>query len=101
MRPDDERECAEYLRASLPRLHRAAYLLRGDATEADDIVQATAVALYLHWRRVRAADNIEGYVRRVLDRPAPPVQSTVEDRDEMSGALARLRRGAANAAGRP
>ena len=37
--------------------------------EADDIVQATAVALYLHWRRVRAADNIEGYVRRVLVRP--------------------------------
>jgi DNA-directed RNA polymerase specialized sigma24 family protein len=60
MRPDDDRECAEHLRASLPRLHRTAYLLCGNATEADDIVQAT------------------------------PAESTVEDRDELTTALARL-----------
>jgi RNA polymerase sigma-70 factor (sigma-E family) len=112
MRPDDERACVEYLNASLPRLHRTAYLLCGSATDADDIVQATAVALYLNWRRIRAADNVDGYVRRVLvrkyldtkrlawarvlltnrapDRPAVAGGSTLEDRDELASALARL-----------
>src|SRR5690349_3576769 len=105
MRPDDERECAEYLRASLPRLHRTAYLLCGDATEADDVegyVRRVLVRKYLDtgrlgWARVLLTD-------RALDRPAPPVQSTVEDRQASRG-LAALReligRGAANAAGRP
>ena len=114
MRADDERECVDYLRANLPRLHRTAYLLCGDAHLADDLVQATAVALYLNWRRVRAADNVDGYVHRVLvrkhldtkrlawsrvllagdppDGPAavPGGESTVEDRDAMAAALARL-----------
>jgi RNA polymerase sigma-70 factor (sigma-E family) len=115
MRADDERECVEYLGANLARLHRTAYLLCGDAHLADDIVQSTAVALYLHWPRVRAADNIDGYVHRVLVRkhldtkrlawsrvvvltahtPDPPTaakvgESTVEDRDAMAAALARL-----------
>ena len=112
MRPDDERECVAYLTANLPRLHRTAYLLCGDAHLADDIVQSTAVALYLHWRRVRAADNVDGYVHRVMVRkhvdtrrlawsrvllteipPEPPAsggESTVEDRDAMAAALARL-----------
>ena len=114
MRADDERECVDYLRANLPRLHRTAYLLCGDAHLADDLVQSTAVALYLHWRRVRAADNVDGYVHRVLVRKhldakrlawsrvvltasppdgaagGPEQESTVEDRDAMAGALARL-----------
>jgi RNA polymerase sigma-70 factor (sigma-E family) len=114
MRADDERECVEYLRANLPRLYRTAYLLCGDAHLADDIVQSTAVALYLNWRRVRGAVNVDGYVHRVLvrkhldtkrlawsrvlltehppDRPlAPPDgESAVEDRDAMAAALARL-----------
>jgi RNA polymerase sigma-70 factor (sigma-E family) len=114
MRADDERECVNYLRANLPRLHRTAYLLCGDAHLADDLVQSTAVALYLHWRRVREADNVDGYVHRVLvrkhldtkrlawsrvllagyppDGPAagPGGESTVEDRDAMAAALAQL-----------
>jgi RNA polymerase sigma-70 factor (sigma-E family) len=111
MRQDDERECVDYLTASLPRLHRTAYLLCGDGDHADDIVQSTAVALYQHWRRVRAADNVDAYVHRMLvrkyldtkrlawsrvlltdrapERPAPG-GSTVEDRDELDAALARL-----------
>jgi RNA polymerase sigma-70 factor (sigma-E family) len=111
MRPETQREYVEYLTGSLPRLHRTAYLLCGDRYRADDIVQATALALYVHWRRVRAADNVDGYVHRTLvrqylntqrlawsrvllttrvpDSLAPP-DSSVEERDALAGALAGL-----------
>lgn len=68
MRPDQEREYIEYVTGRLPRLHRTAYLLCGDAHRADDIVQATLTALYTHWKRVTAAENIDGYVHSILVR---------------------------------
>jgi RNA polymerase sigma-70 factor (sigma-E family) len=68
MRPECEQQYVDYLTASLPRLNRTAYLLCGDADRADDIVQSTALALYLHWKRIQAADNIDGYVHRTLVR---------------------------------
>jgi len=66
MNAGDEREYAAYVTARLPALHRAAYLLTGDAHRADDIVQATLTCLYVHWRRARAADNTDAYVHRML-----------------------------------
>ena len=111
MQPRGDDEYTEYLTGRLPRLHRAAYLLCGDAHRADDIVQATALNLYLKWNRVRAAGNMDGYVHRMLvreflgqrrlawarvlltsrfaDRPAPPA-GNVEERDAVLAALARL-----------
>jgi RNA polymerase sigma-70 factor (sigma-E family) len=68
MRPEHEREYVEYVTVRLPRLHRAAYLLCADPYQADDIVQATVTALYLNWRRAVAADNLDGYVHRILVR---------------------------------
>jgi RNA polymerase sigma-70 factor (sigma-E family) len=68
MRPDLEREYVEYVSARLPRLHRTAYLLCSDAHLADDIVQATLTALYVHWKRAVGADNLDGYVHRIMVR---------------------------------
>jgi RNA polymerase sigma-70 factor (sigma-E family) len=68
MPPEAEREYVEYVSARLPRLHRAAFLLCGDAHRADDIVQATLTTLYLKWSRAAAADNLDGYVHRILVR---------------------------------
>ncbi|HEX5598657.1 MAG TPA: SigE family RNA polymerase sigma factor [Micromonosporaceae bacterium] len=68
MRPDLEREYVEYVTARLPRLHRTAYLLCGDAFQADDIVQATLTALYVNWKRAVGADNLDGYVHRIMMR---------------------------------
>ncbi|MGC4895125.1 SigE family RNA polymerase sigma factor [Micromonospora sp. DT31] len=68
MRPDLERKYVEYVTARLPRLHRTAYLLCADAFQADDIVQATLTALYLNWKRAVAADNLDGYVHRIMVR---------------------------------
>jgi RNA polymerase sigma-70 factor (sigma-E family) len=111
MRAEAEREFTEYLRARLPRLHRAAYLLCGDAHLAEDLVQSTALTLFRKWRTVTAADNVDAYVHRMLvnqflgerrrpwsrvllsDRPpdrAAPAQLGAEERDAVRTALARL-----------
>jgi RNA polymerase sigma-70 factor (sigma-E family) len=114
MRPDLERDYVDYVTARLPRLHRTAYLLCADAHQADDIVQATLTALYVHWQRAAAADNLDGYVHRILVRrylderrrawsrvllsdrlPELPDRSEhgVEERDELLTALRSLPRG--------
>jgi RNA polymerase sigma-70 factor (sigma-E family) len=114
MRSESEREYVEYVSARLPRLHRTAYLLCGDADRADDVVQATITSLYLHWRRASAADNLDGYVHRILvrrylderrrpwsgvvltaDAPdrAASADHSVEDRDTVTAALRRLPKG--------
>ncbi|BAL91696.1 putative RNA polymerase ECF-subfamily sigma factor [Actinoplanes missouriensis 431] len=68
MRADWEREYVEYVSGQLPRLHRTAYLLCANEFQADDIVQATLTSLYLGWRRAVRADNLDGYVHRILIR---------------------------------
>ncbi|MEJ3743642.1 SigE family RNA polymerase sigma factor [Actinomycetes bacterium KLBMP 9797] len=68
MATEEDREYVEYVSAVLDRLRRTAYLLCGDGDRADDIVQATLVAVYLRWRKIRAVDNIDGYVHRILVR---------------------------------
>lgn len=111
MHADAENEYVDYVKARLPELQRAAYLLCGDIDRAEDLVQATITAMYRHWRRVRAADNLDGYVHRMLvnrylderrlswsrtlltsrtpDRAAPPPRS-VEEADAVQAALGQL-----------
>lgn len=50
------------------RLHlfRMACLLCGDPHQAEDIVQDALARLYAAWPRASRADDIEGYVRRVI-----------------------------------
>jgi RNA polymerase sigma-70 factor (sigma-E family) len=101
----------EYASARRGDLRRTAYLLCGDWYLADDLVQEALAKLYVHWRRVRARGEVDGYVRRMLvngflagrrrawhrevataelpDRPAP---DTTDDgtRDALLRALAEL-----------
>src|SRR3954452_20399556 len=65
-RAGTEEAYVEYVTARLPALHRAAYLLCGDAHRADDVVQNTITKLYQHWKRVARTDNIDAYVHRML-----------------------------------
>ena len=58
----------QYVSARLHRLHRAAYLMCGEAHQADDLVQSTLVSLYTQWRQARSAANLDGYVHRILAR---------------------------------
>jgi RNA polymerase sigma-70 factor (sigma-E family) len=114
MRSDAEGDYVEYVRARLPRLRQAAYLLCGDAHRADDIVSGTLLALYRHWRHASASDNLNAYVHRMLvhqyldekrrrwsrvvlsapdgvDRAAPEID--VDGRADITSALRRLPQG--------
>ncbi len=111
MGTDTDGEYTAYVSARLPRLHRTAYLMCGDAHRADDLVQATLVSLYVHWRRASSAHNLDGYVHRIMThrfvdekrRPwsrvelhaEPPERGTappdgVDERDTVVAALRRI-----------
>lgn len=61
-------EYTEYVTAALPWLRRTAYLLCGDVHSADDVVQVAITRLYTSWRKARAADDLDAYVRAILVR---------------------------------
>jgi RNA polymerase sigma-70 factor (sigma-E family) len=63
---DREREFSDYVTARRAQLYRTACLLCGDPHRAEDIVQDALARLYANWPRVSRADNVEGYVRRIL-----------------------------------
>jgi RNA polymerase sigma-70 factor (sigma-E family) len=63
-----DNEYTEYVTAALPWLRRTAYLLCGDVHGADDVVQVAITRLYTSWRKARAADNLDAYVRAILVR---------------------------------
>ena len=75
-----------WLVAREPALQRTAHLLTGDIHSAQDLVQNTLARLYLQWERVRDADNVDAYVRKVLlnefrtawRRPVRRIEKTVE-----------------------
>ena len=51
-----------------PSLRRTAYLLCGDWHQADDLVQAALVKLYVAWPRIRQSETPDGYTHRILVR---------------------------------
>ncbi len=64
MSRDDE--FTAYVAGRRAHLVRAAFLLCGDTHRAEDLVQATLAKLYVAWPRVRRADVVDAYVRRML-----------------------------------
>jgi RNA polymerase sigma-70 factor (sigma-E family) len=112
VRSDLEQEYVEYVQARLARLHRMAYLLCGDASRADDIVQSALTTLYVRWRHIRDADSVDAYVHTMVvhtflgekrrawnrvrlvevppDRPQPDLEPAVLNRVDVRAALRRL-----------
>jgi RNA polymerase sigma-70 factor (sigma-E family) len=64
-RLDAERDFEEFVVACWPRLCRAAYLLTGDRSDAEDLAQTALARTYAAWSRVRRADAF-AYVRKVM-----------------------------------
>jgi RNA polymerase sigma-70 factor (sigma-E family) len=65
--PDDvDTEFQHYMAARWPALVRTAYLLTGDQHLAEDLAQTALTKVYASWRRVRRADDVDAYVRRIL-----------------------------------
>ncbi|GAA3455285.1 SigE family RNA polymerase sigma factor [Dactylosporangium matsuzakiense] len=104
---------AEFVAARSHVLLRAAWLLTGDAANAEDLLQTALARSWRHWERIAAAGNPEAYVRRVLfhtylswwrrrwrgelPSAAPPDRAGADDiaaasaaRDGVRRALARL-----------
>lgn len=66
MRAADEAEFREYMAARWPALLRTAYLLTGDRYLAEDLAQSALEKTALAWSKVRRADDVHAYVRRIL-----------------------------------
>jgi len=45
---------------------RTAYLLTGNRTDAEDLLQTSLAKLYLAWDRVRDREAVDAYVRRIM-----------------------------------
>lgn len=63
---DREPDFSDYVSARRPQLYRTACLLCGDPHRAEDVVQDALDKLHRNWSRVTRANNVEGYVRRIL-----------------------------------
>lgn len=110
--PGRDAEFADFMRSAAPALARTAWLLCGDAHQADELVQQALVRTYLAWPRARDRDPL-AYARRVLanqristwrrlrrellvspsdvpDAVDQRVEHTYADRDQLVRALARL-----------
>jgi RNA polymerase sigma-70 factor (sigma-E family) len=65
-RPPTDEEFAELVHACWASLYRTAYLMLGDAAEAEDLVQTALAKTYASWRKVRSIDAAPGYARTTL-----------------------------------
>jgi RNA polymerase sigma-70 factor (sigma-E family) len=63
-------EFAELVTARSAALHRAAYLMVGDAALAEDLVQEALVKTYVAWPRLRDPANAEAYCRKAITTTA-------------------------------
>jgi RNA polymerase sigma-70 factor (sigma-E family) len=62
----DDEEFSTFVRSSSAELQRMAWLLTGDWSAAQDLVQSSLIKTWLRWRMVRRRDAPEAYVRRVM-----------------------------------
>jgi RNA polymerase sigma-70 factor (sigma-E family) len=110
--PEAERRYRDWAELRAPQLHRTAYLLCGDWHLAEDLVQESFVRAAVHWARVEAMANADGWLYRVLvnehrqrwrrrsnrESPSATLPETIEqdrsddraERDEIMAALSRL-----------
>jgi RNA polymerase sigma-70 factor (sigma-E family) len=65
-RPPSDEEFAELVHACWASLYRTAYLMLGDAGDAEDLVQTALAKTYANWRRVRSVEAAPGYARTTL-----------------------------------
>ncbi|HEY3870499.1 MAG TPA: SigE family RNA polymerase sigma factor [Actinocrinis sp.] len=59
-------EFTEFARARQHGLMRTAYLLCGNPSGAEDLVQEALTNLCRHWNRARKADSVDAYAHRTL-----------------------------------
>ena len=65
MKPSEEAAFEQFAAHAMPRLLRTAWLLTGDPTRAEDVVQESLVRMFGVWPRV-GHDEPEAYCHRIL-----------------------------------
>ena len=66
----DRAEFAEFVAARSAALHRAAYLMVGDVSLAQDLVQEALTKTYVAWPRLHDKGNAEAYTRKAITTTA-------------------------------
>ena len=66
----DRAEFSDFAVARAGSLHRAAYLMVGDAQLAQDLVQEALTKTYVAWPRLRDRGNAEAYCRKAITTTA-------------------------------
>jgi len=66
----DAEAFADFVAARSGALHRAAYLMVGDAQLAQDLVQEALTKTYVAWPRLRDPRNAEAYCRKAITTTA-------------------------------
>ncbi len=66
----DEDAFSAFVAARGPSLLRTAYLLTGNTSDAEDLLQGVLAKTYARWSRVGRPDAVEAYVRVALARTA-------------------------------
>ncbi|GAA2017893.1 SigE family RNA polymerase sigma factor [Catenulispora yoronensis] len=64
--PDRDTEFRDFMLGRWPTLVRFAYGLTGDRGHAEDLAQTALAKAYSAWGRVRAAEDPDAYVRKIL-----------------------------------
>jgi RNA polymerase sigma-70 factor (sigma-E family) len=59
-------EFRDYVVRATPSLLRIGYLMTGNCSDAEDLVQTALAKTYLAWPRIRDRESVDGYVRRVM-----------------------------------
>ena len=68
MRRPDDREFTQLVAARSLALRRMAYLMCGDWSQAEDLVQVAFIKLHAAWGRVRTEEGVDAYLRTTLLR---------------------------------
>lgn len=68
MNPSEEQEFRTFVAARSQALLHTAYLLTGNAHDAQDLLQTALLAVARSWTRVRRRDQPEPYVRQAMYR---------------------------------
>jgi RNA polymerase sigma-70 factor (sigma-E family) len=63
---DHDSSFTQYAESALPRLRPVAHLPCRDWHRADDLVQTSAVELYVHCDKASQIGNVDGYLRTIL-----------------------------------
>src|SRR6476469_820903 len=65
-RDDEGERFSAWAKERMPALLRFGSMLTGDRASAEDLVQTALARTWAAWPRVRARDEPDGYVRRVM-----------------------------------